>query len=205
MPVEYWFPTLVSCDDVDVPAAVEEAALAAIADARRRPGDPPHTLHLDPRLDPLFATLTPPIRRFLFEQLRLEEEGTEFYVGRCWPFVHPDDPDQDEHSGDASFSGVFFLEAPEGSARVEFLKPVLSSYDFLPKRELTGATYRSATYAGAKHRLLLFSSEIPHRFVVEAPVSGAQPIGVAFHLYGMVDVRGSSSGMPNAFSRRPIG
>ncbi len=215
MPVEAWFPTLVFYEDIPVPRATIEAALAAIREAvgdemlatvpRYTAAEAPNTLHLDPRLDPLLGELVPVIGQFLFDILHFDSRSTEFYIGRCWPVVQNarGKGELHRHAG-ALLSGVFYLDAPEGSGGIEFRKPYWSSYDHTPKTELTAVTFSHVTYAAATNRLLLFASDLLHRALPNTGDLARPRIAIAFDIYSMTQIDNHEGGIPHIENLKKI-
>jgi uncharacterized protein (TIGR02466 family) len=215
MPAEIWFPTVIFYEDVEVPEQAEALATAAVRDAvdegklaarkRYTAADGPQTLHLDPRMDPLLSLLWPPIRRFLFEVLSFDAERTDFYLGRCWPVVQTAGGRGrwHEHRGGV-ISGVFYLQAPPGSGGLEFRAPFRAASDDVARTRLSELSYRTASYAAVRHRLVLFHSELVHRGLANSPELPEPRVAIAFDLCTLTDVGDPRGGIPREGSLKRI-
>ena len=173
MPIETWFPTVIFHEDLDVPTPVRAQALERVRQlvdeevleqlGRYTAANGPNTLHLDPPLRPLLKILGAAIRRFLFDELRLDRERVQFYLGRCWPVVQSGSVGGELHThAGAAVSGVFYLETPEGSGGLAFQQPFALAYSHLARSADTPLTYDRVVYEAARHRLFLFASNVPH-------------------------------------------
>lgn len=209
MPVETWFPSVVFYQDyelepqlrADVLAAVEEksAALVEATGGRVTASDASNDLHLDPRIAALFGVFAPALKDFLFTDLGIDSQGTEFYIGRCWPVVQDDGEfsgGAHMHSG-AVFSGVFYLQVPDGAGPLQFTKPYRSSYDGFDKTDNNALNYLATEYPPIENRLIVFSSDLVHQRLSNSGVGQGRRIAISFDLYSMVDIDMKGGGMPH--------
>ena len=161
MPVETWFPTVIYYEDLQVPAAVHEAAVEAARNAidaeqldklkRYTAADAPNTFHHQAAIQPLLALIKPHIVRFVEEVLRLDTDTIDYYMGRCWPVLQTGDGEGRLHCHlGATISGVFYLEIPEGAGPLQFERPARSSYDHLKKSENNELNFEYVEYQAVK-------------------------------------------------------
>jgi uncharacterized protein (TIGR02466 family) len=209
MPIEAWFPTPIFYEDVAVPDAAHESAMAAIAsvvDAEKVAGpirvtayDAPNSLHLDARMAPLLECLVVPLRRFLFDGLHFDPATTQFHIGRCWPVLQTAGGEGGLHThGGAIVSGVFYLETPPGSGGIEFRKPLQNVLDHIAKKDVVPLTFQSTIYAAIRHRVLLFPSDLRHRGLANEPGTSGVRVAIAFDVYATSDLAVPDGGMPHA-------
>lgn len=210
MALETWFPTVVFYEDLQLDPEVKQRVLEAV---RERAGpelvseegyltanNVINDLHLDPRLSPLFEMFRAQLEHFFFEVMLFDRRRVDFYVGRCWPVVQVANgyEGQLHHHGGAAFSGLFYLQVPEGSGALEFYKPVESPYDSLPKTGSSGLTYRTAVYQPVENRLMLFSADLKHKRLANTKPSTVERIAISFDVYSMADIGAFSAGLPRS-------
>lgn len=210
MPVESWFPSVIFFEDLELDPRVETSVLETVHEradvllATTEPGgvtadNAANDLHLDPRMAPLLALFGPPLKRFLFDDLLIDPSRVQFHIGRCWPVVEGAGTTGGalhQHRG-AMFSGVFYLQAPEGSGALQFLKPYRTSFDSLARTDWNPLTYERAEYPAIAHRLIVFSSDLDHRRLPSAEAVRGQRVAIAFDLYSMVDLDVKGGGIPH--------
>lgn len=210
MPLESWFPTVIFFEDLQADPAVTRGAIAAVEErvdlkAIEKNGyvtanNARNDLHLDRRIDALFDVMRPRIVHFLFELMQFDPAQIEFYVGRCWPVVQIGNGYAGvlHHHGAAAFSGVFYLQTPDGSGGLEFHKPTRAAYDTFPKTSSSGLTYVTANYQAVENRLVMFSGELMHRRLANSGGTADQRVAIAFDLFAMADIGAYTAGMPRA-------
>lgn len=209
MPVETWFPSVIFYQDYElepelrasVLMAIEErtAALVERTGGRVTASEASNDLHLDPRIAKLFGVFGPALKDFLFNELGIDTQGTEFYIGRCWPVIQDDGEfvgGAHMHNG-AVFSGVFYLQVPEGAGPLQFGKPYRSSYDGFDKAKHNSLNYLTTEYPAIANRLIVFSSDLVHQRLSNMIGSEGRRIAIAFDLYSMVDIDMKGGGMPH--------
>jgi uncharacterized protein (TIGR02466 family) len=209
MPTETWFPTIVFYEDLPLDPAVKQGVMDAI---RERAAivlathetdtvtafNAPNDLHHDPRVAPLFEVFRPHLQHFLVDILHIDTEQIEFYVGRCWPVVGGDDEGGATHIHNGGiFSGVYYLQVPEGAGAAEIYKPYRTPHDSLAMTELSELTYQRAEYPAVENRLMLFSSALQHRRLPRTEPSETDRVAIAFDLYTMAAIEASGSGAPH--------
>jgi uncharacterized protein (TIGR02466 family) len=216
VPVETWFPTVVWYQDLTLEPALREDALAAVLERADAAGleagsgltasNAPNDLHHDPRIAALFERLRESLREFLFEELHFDRTKVEFHLGRCWPVVQGAEGEggggMHVHRG-ASFSGVFYLRAPEGAGGLELESPVEWLHDGLEKTALGPLTFRQVTYPAVEGRLIVFPSSLRHRRLPGA-TGRAGRVALAFDLYTTTALEVPGAGLPRLAHLRKL-
>lgn len=217
MTIETWFPSFVFYEDIEIDSTVASRAVDAIWS--KQPGgilettgtttatQTPNDLHLDEGVKSLLDEIKPALLRFFFDVMAFDSTRVEFQIGRCWPVVQTgvavEGGRWHSHQG-AAFSAVFYLRAPTGAGGLEFHQPHDAPYKQLPTRAIGPLTYRTTTYEPIENRLVVFSSDLVHRRLANAPECVAPRVAIAFDIYSEVALDAIEAGRPRQHLLLPI-
>jgi uncharacterized protein (TIGR02466 family) len=155
-------------------------------------------LHQSPEIAPLLGLICREVDRYLYDELNFMRPTTTFYIGRCWPVIRFRNGGITHSHPGAVFSGVFYLQLPEGAGGIEFLKPFRTAADTLFK---TPAHVLSTTVVQldvGECDLCLFNSELMHRSR-RGTIDHVPPVvAVAFDLFSMTDMHNVTGGIPHS-------
>jgi uncharacterized protein (TIGR02466 family) len=209
MPVETWFPSVIFFEDFELESALRDGVLEAVREKTAQlmettggqvtASNASNDLHLDTRVAALFGVFGAAFKEFFISELGIDPDGAEFYVGRCWPVIQSEEgfPGGPHVHHGAVFSGVFYLEVPEGSGALQFSKSNRSPYDHLDKREFNSLNYQTTEYPAQENRLIVFSSDLVHRRLPKSSSGDVPRTAIAFDIYSMVDIKMKGGGMPH--------
>jgi uncharacterized protein (TIGR02466 family) len=215
MPIHRLFPTFVFQASLDIPHEIRLAAINHVlsitkevsgGEFRRVTADKTiQTLHLEPEMRELIEIVSSQIYQFLYDEMKYSPSVTSFYIGRCWPTVQSFGGEGALHfHAGAVFSGVLYLQVPQGSGGIEFTKPFKTAADNIFKTEFSDFTCPNTSLDIEANDLLLFNSELWHKALSNSREQNEARVAIAFDIYSMSDIRNISAGLPYVSFLRPI-
>jgi uncharacterized protein (TIGR02466 family) len=188
-----WFPTSIWSFDGEDNAALNVALLQAIYEERARDTagmtgrssslswHSQDDLHRRPAFEPLMRQII----RNVSEVIRFQEwDLTRLTPGivNCWAIVHGRHGYNRVHTHPHSYlSGVYYVQAPEGSGDLYFEDPRSAHVMTMPPvLRQTPATFQKVTYPPRAGRMLVFPAWVPHG--VEPNLSDGDRVCLSFNI-----------------------
>lgn len=161
-------------------------------------GNNTQNLHCDKNLEPQMTILAAAIDNFVTNIYKFDKRYCSFAIGRSWPVIQYAGGFGHFHYHVGSvFSGVLYLQMPNGAGGIEFNKPTTNVADYHYKTEMNELNSDYYQIFPTKGDLLLFNSEIRHRGLPSSENQKIPRIAIAFDVYTLSDIRNVGGGIPH--------
>lgn len=130
------------------------------------------------------------------------EAVTRFCIGRSWPVIRHASRGQTHFHVGAVFSGVAYLQVPDGTGGLEFLPPHRRLADGLFRQSADKRSDSTACVQLHAGDLVLFHSEFMHRAAEGSPLQGGSEskdplVAIAFDIYSTTSLKNVTGGLPH--------